>query len=326
VSRYPGKYCAVRICRGLTHFVGPPTEWRWLQICVMMVFPFVTMTCSRGSVMIVQRTASERVDNASSNESLTAISNSEDGVSSSPRESSLACPSSDSDRCSTASWTRDWTASDHRIPRSGVRGRGCRSSTECADNGWCAGHMPGECYEATVHSCRASFYCRHEGLCTLSGGICVVGQEKDCAKSEVCRQSGQCSLDDDRCVASSDERCRESRNCSEYGLCMVGDGVCVAKDSNYCARSNICVRFGRCHAVDGGCFALTESDCTGPCRLNGRCHWERGTCVVKSDADCRGSMLCKRFGDCELFEGECESAAHIERVRVGRKYGMEHLY
>jgi len=240
-----------------------------------------------------------------------------------PMEIPEECPSSDQGECSTNSWIRDWTPSDRRIARSGIRGRGCRGTPECKERGRCAGHAPGECYEATSDSCQRSFYCEYEGLCKDSEGVCVVAERADCNRSTVCTHSGQCDLGSGHCVATSSENCRKSLNCGEYGLCSLGHEICVAADSNDCTKSGIGQRFGRCHALQGGCFAFGDADCNRPCKLFGRCGWERGTCVVRSDADCKESKACKRAGRCQLFEGECEASWTVERVMTGRKYGLE---
>jgi len=222
--------------------------------------------------------------------------------------------------CSVASWTQERTPWDSAIPRSGVRGRGCRTSTECEEKGWCAGHLPSECYEATAESCGKYFYCRYEGLCRLSDGICVVADESDCNNSTVCKESGQCSLGVGRCIATSDSQCRASRNCSNFGLCTRLDEICVAGDSTDCRQSRICKLYGRCHAVDGGCFALSTADCDSGCKTTGRCHWEKGTCVAKSDTDCIESQWCKSFHKCAVLDGECEFGWIVEGRRIHPDY------
>ena len=88
-----------------------------------------------------------------------------------PTEMLGECRSSEPTECSKDWWSRDWTPSDHRISRSGIRGRGCRDAPECKERGRCAGHAPGECYEATSDSCKRSFYCEYEGLCKESEGV-----------------------------------------------------------------------------------------------------------------------------------------------------------
>jgi len=88
-----------------------------------------------------------------------------------PTEIPEECRSSDQGGCPTNSWVRDWTPSDRRIARSGIRGRGCRDAPECRERGRCASHAPGECYEATSDSCKRSFYCEYEGLCKESEGV-----------------------------------------------------------------------------------------------------------------------------------------------------------
>ena len=223
------------------------------------------------------------------------------------------------DCAATTGWTQNWTPWDIRIPRSGVFGRDCQLTKECEEKGWCAGHGSPNCYAATEKSCRESFYCSHEGMCVVSGKICIVADDSDCEKSAVCRKSGQCTLGNGRCVATSEQHCRSADNCREYGLCMNKGEICVAEISRDCREADICTDFGQCHAVNGGCYALGARDCEATCKLNGRCYWDRGTCVARSDADCWPSKECMSDLRCHFFEGQCVTEYKITETRRVRE-------
>jgi len=244
-------------------------------------------------------------------------------VSSAIDESEAGCWPGAEYLCNTEGWVRSGTTMGTGAVRSGVRGRGCRTAPECKEKGWCAGHLPGECYEATDDSCRKSFYCEYEGLCVRSGQTCEVAVATDCEMSIVCRVSGQCSLGDGRCIATSDEQCRRSENCRTNGRCARAGEMCEAGDSWECRQAKICASHGRCHAIDRGCFALNRDDCDTVCRKYGRCHWERGTCVVRSDADCEASDECKSLAHrrCKLLEGKCVTAGAVDGYRFFQEYG-----
>jgi len=234
-------------------------------------------------------------------------------ASSAPDEVAPGCLRAQMDQCETGSWVSVGTPWSARIVRAGVRGRGCRTAPECEEKGWCAGHKPGECYQATEASCRESFGCKYEELCVVSGKICDAMLESDCEKSLVCGWAGQCGVGEGQCIATDEAQCRNSRNCRDKGLCALQGEICAARYSSDCTGAEICANHGRCHAVHGGCFALTSEDCASVCRKYGRCHWERGNCVVKSDADCEASEGCKLCGSrrCKLLDGECVTAAEV---------------
>lgn len=111
-----------------------------------------------------------------------------------------------------------------------ARGEPCATADVCKSGLLCAG---GVCADPK-QACAASPGCADGGLCTPSGGNCIVASDADCRSSTGCHDRGLCKakvsrgkLDPGACVATSAADCRASTGCQRSARCALKDGRCV---------------------------------------------------------------------------------------------------
>ena len=214
----------------------------------------------------------------------------------------------------------------------------CAKSTECKTSGKCKKYGP-ECAE----SCATTELCRLVGACTDGTKGCEVASAADCERSDSCKQGGVCNFVDGRCVAS-DASCARSERCKSEGKCSANESKtsCVAKSSADCKQHVGCASRGDCTFHEGRCELTSDADCaaTRACADEGKCAFEpgahcilgaadcrkrppckeQGDCSVVSEpgnrkcgaidpSDCRDSVVCQRFGWCDVVDGHCFVAA-----------------
>jgi Cys-rich repeat protein len=109
--------------------------------------------------------------------------------------------------------------------------------------------------------CLKSKKCREDGLCTLKGNKCVIGED-DCRQSAQCTDRGKCTRKDlgaiGMCVSISPEDCEKSTFCRTKGHCSVDrkSRLCRALSDADCERAEICTVHKKCKANSkGDCVA-----------------------------------------------------------------------
>lgn len=109
--------------------------------------------------------------------------------------------------------------------------------------------------------CLKSKQCSEQGLCTLKGAKCVIG-DNDCERSAQCTDEGRCTRKDlgdiGTCVTISDADCEKSTFCRTKGHCSVNrrSRQCRARSDADCERAEICTVHKKCKAnQQGDCVA-----------------------------------------------------------------------
>lgn len=190
--------------------------------------------------------------------------------------------------------------------------------------------------------CAGTKSCLIFGKCTPINGVCMAGTNADCEQSQGCKEDGECMSADlpyDEpenagksgphlaCwkPASSKDDCRVSRSedepsqCRGAGRCRPVAGICTAGTQQDCEQSEACKEWGACAYKNGECWrgATTSADCSVPfgpnnessCSLFGFCKNVDGVCMTGTDDDCLNAFVCKQWGECKAYDGECWQSA-----------------
>ena len=109
--------------------------------------------------------------------------------------------------------------------------------------------------------CEKSKHCSEQGLCTLKGNRCIIG-EADCIKSAQCIDEGRCTRKDlgdfGTCITISPEDCKKSTFCRTKGHCSVDrkSRLCRARKDADCELAEVCTKHKKCKAsAEGECVA-----------------------------------------------------------------------